>query len=92
VLANTALDRCEILPAPLRLARDIIFSTGCVGNQWRRHQRHQKRHEWRQGFRHWPEQAIEGADRYDGGDRHRADADRIDVVEMCAFEFHMPRA
>ena len=38
------------------------------------------------------EQAVERADRDDGGDRHGADADRVDVVEMRALELHVLRA
>ena len=57
----------------------------------RRDERHDQRDERRQRLRRRSEQAVERADRDDGGDRHRADADRIDVIEMRALELHLLR-
>ena len=92
MLADTALDRFQVLPAPLRLARDVIFAVGGPGDQRRGDKGDGQRDERRQRLRRRPEQAVERADRDDGGDRHRADADRIDVVEMRALELDMLRA
>ena len=91
MLANTALDRFEILPAPLRLARDVIFAVGGIRDERRGDEGHGQRDERRQRLRRRSEQAVERADRDDGGDRHGADADRVDVVEMRALELHVLR-
>src|SRR5436853_7741446 len=89
MLADAALDRLEVLPAPLRLARDVEFSVGRPCDQRCYDERNRQRNERRQRLRGRPEQAVEGADRDDGGDRHGADADRIDVVEMRALELDL---
>ena len=91
VLADAALDRLDILPTSFRLARDIVFSVGRIGDRGRSDERHRQRHEGRQRLRRRPEQAVERRDRDDSRNRHRADADRIDVVEMRALEFHLWR-
>ncbi len=92
VLADTALDRFQILPASFRLARDVIFAVGRPCDQRRGDKGDGERDEGRQRFGRRPEQAVERADRDDGGDRHGADADRVDVVEMRALELDVLRA
>ena len=92
VLADTALDRFEILPAALRLARDVIFAVGGPGDQRRGDEGDRQRDEGGQPFRRRSEQAVERADRDDGRDQHGADADRVDVVEMGALELDVLRA
>jgi len=92
VCSQIQQDRCQILPAALRLARDVIFAVGGECDQRRRDERHDQRDERRQRLRRRSEQAIERADGDDGGDTHGADADRIDVVEMRALELHVLRA
>src|SRR5690242_18701981 len=87
VLADTALDLFDILPAPPWLARDVIFPIGRPGDQRGGDEGYRQRHERRQRLRRRPEQAVERTDRHQGGDQHRAHADRIDVAEMCALEF-----
>ena len=92
MFTDAALDGFEILPAPFRLACDIIFSAGRPRDHRRGQERHGQRHERRKRFRRCSEEAIERADRHDRRDSHRADADRIDVVEMRALELHVLRA
>ncbi len=92
MLADTALDRFEILPAPLRFARDVIFSVRSPRDQRRGDEGDRQRHEGRERLRRRSEQAVERRDRDDGRDRHGADADRIDVVEMRALELDVLRA
>jgi hypothetical protein len=53
---------------------------------------HDQRDERRERLGGRSEHAVERRDGDDGGGRHRADADRIDVVEMGALEFHVLRA
>ncbi len=92
MLADTALDRLEILPASFGFARDVIFAVGRPCDQGRGDEGDRQRHEGGQRFCRRSEQAVERADRDDGRDQHRADADRIDVVEMRALELDMLRA
>ena len=92
VLADTALDRLEVLPATLGLACDVIFAVGRPSDQGRGDEGDRQRHEGRERLRRRPEQAVERRDRDDGRDRHGADADRIDVVEMRALELDVLRA
>src|SRR4030088_3274561 len=91
MLANTALDCFDILPAALRLARDVIFAAGRECDQRRGDESNDQCDERRQRLRRRSEQAIERTDGDDGGGRHRADADRIDVVEVRALELHVWR-
>src|SRR3954469_19704589 len=35
MLADAALNRFEVLPAPLRLARDVVFAVGNPCDRWR---------------------------------------------------------
>ena len=92
MLANAALDRFDVLPAPPRLARNVVLAVSRIGDQGSGDERNRQRHERRQRLRRRAEHAVERGDRYDGRDRHRADADRVDVVEMRALEFHLRRA
>jgi hypothetical protein len=92
VLANTALDRLDILPAPLRLARDVVFAVGQPGDQRRGEEGDRERHKRRQRLGGRTEHAVKRRYRHHGGDRHRPDADRVDVVEMRALELHVRRA
>lgn len=92
VLADAALDRFDVGPTPLRLARDVIFSVGEPGDDGRGDEGDRQRDEGRERFHGRAEQAVECRDRDDGRDRHRADADRVDVVEMGALELHLRRA
>ncbi len=92
MFTDTALDRFEVLPAPLGFSRDIILSTRRPRDHRRGQECHGQRHEWRKRLRCGSKEAVECADRNDRRDRHRADADRIDIVEMRALELHVLRA
>ena len=91
MFTDAALDRFEFLPAALRLARNVIFSIGDIGDRRRHDERHQQRDKRGERFRGGPEQAVECADGDDGRDCHRTNAYRIDIVEMCALELHILR-
>ncbi len=83
--------RFDVLPASLRLARDVVLAVGQIGDQRRGDEGDDQRDERCQRLRRRAEQAVERGDRDHGGGRHGADADRIDVVEMRALEFHVRR-
>src|SRR5262245_22902594 len=91
MLADAALDRLDILPAPFWLSRDVVFPVRRPGDQRRGAERNRPRHKSRKRLRGWAEQAVKRADRDDSGDQHRADADRIDVAEMRALELDVLR-
>jgi hypothetical protein len=91
MFADTALDRLDVLPASLRLARDIVFAVGRPGDQGRGDEGDRERNEGGKRLRCRSEHAVECADRDDRCDQHCAYADRIDVVEVRALELEVLR-
>ena len=92
MLADAALDRLEVLPAPFWFARDVVFAVGGPCDQGSRNEGDSERDERRERLGGRAKQSVKRADRNDGRDRHGADADRVDVVEMRALELDVLRA
>ncbi len=71
---------------------DVVAPVGGEGDRRRRDEGDRERQERREHLQRRPEEAGEGDHADEGADEHRADPDRVDVVEMRPLELDAGRA
>ena len=91
VFADHALQRLATLALQLVGARQVIPPTRRPGNERRGQHRSAQCNEGRHGLRHAAEQAQQRGHRQHRRNKHRADPDRVDVVQVRAAKLHMRR-
>lgn len=87
MLADRAGDGMLLRPALSGFAGKVEFAAGCPGDEWRGDEGDDGGDIGGKRGRDFAEGTEMGGKRDDGGERHCAEADRVDVVEMGALEF-----